>query len=371
MDSTGRGNRPRSVAVVGCGYWGVNYVRLLGEMPGVKTVYAVEKSEARLAEIAGRFPRAKTATSIEAVLDRIDAAIVATPAGTHRAVAGQLIEAGVDVLIEKPMATTSLDAMALSDLAESRGVTLAVGHTFLYHDAVTAMKGYFDESSFGVPYYMYSQRTNLGPIRQDVDALWDLAPHDISIFNFLLGAEPVVVSAIGHRALGTPSFDSGFITMTYPGEVIAHIHVSWADPAKVRQLVAVGSGRRIVFDDLNPNERIRVFEKGVAQSLDTDSFGRHQLDIRDGDIFSPKIGTSEPLRNQVEDFFEAIDGARAPRSDARTGLGVVRVMEAVQRSVARRGAPVLVEGGEVHHREEGIVVDLTIPARVPASAVSR
>ena len=371
MDGMSSEDKPRSVAVVGCGYWGINYLRLLGEMPGVKAVFAVEESEKRLAELADRFPRVELATSIDAVVDRIDAAIVATPAATHRAVAGRLIEAGIDVLVEKPLATSSEDASALRDLAAARGVTLAVGHTFLYNDAVSAMKRYFDEAAFGVPYYLYSQRTNLGPIRQDVDALWDLAPHDISIFNYLLDSDPVVVSAIGHRALGTSRYDSGFITMTYPGEVVAHIHVSWADPAKIRQLVAVGSGRRIVFDDLNPNERIRVFEKGVAQTPDTDSFGQHQLEIRDGDIFSPKVGASEPLRNQVLDFFGAIDGARAPLSDARTGVGVVKVMEAVQRSVARRGTPVLVEGAEVHHGDDGVVVDLTIPSRVRASAASR
>lgn len=364
-------HKAHSVAVVGCGYWGVNYLRLLSEMPGVSAVHAVDENEIRLAELGHRFPRIECATSVDGVIGKVDTAIVATPAVTHRAVASRLIEAGIHVLVEKPLATTSDDAIAMRDLANAHGVTLSVGHTFLYHDAVTTMKRHFDEAAFGVPYYMYSQRTNLGPIRRDVDALWDLAPHDISIFNHLLESEPVVVSAIGHKALGNARYDSGFITMTYPGEVVAHIHVSWADPAKVRQLVAVGSGRRIVFDDLNPNERIRVFEKGVAQTPDTDSFGQHQLEIRDGDIFSPTVGTSEPLRNQVADFFGAVEDGRSPFSDARTGLGVVKVMEAVQRSVARRGSPILVESREVQRLDDDVVVDLTIPARVRASAASR
>lgn len=361
----------RVVAVVGCGYWGGNYVRLLSEMPGVGEVIAIDSDIRRLAEMAGRFPRVTVAESVSEVVGRIDGAVVSTPAATHYAVAKPLIEAGIHVLIEKPITTISEEAYELGLAASEHGVVLAVGHTFLHHDGIKALKHYVDEPAFGTPYYMYSQRTNLGPIRRDVDALWDLAPHDIAIFNRLIGADPVVVSAVGHRALQTQRFDSGFVTMTYPGEVIANIHVSWADPAKVRQVVVVGSGRRVVFDDLNPNERIRVFEKGVAPMLDvTDSFGEHQLQIRDGDILSPRIGTSEPLRNQMLDFFEAMDTGKAPLCGVEDGLGVVKVMEAIERSVALRGTPVLVEGRGVYHRGDDILVDLGLSGVEPVRAVA-
>ena len=188
---------------------------------------------------------------------------------------------------------------------------------------------------------MHSTRTNLGPIRNDVNAIWDLAPHDVSIFDYLLEAQPLWVSAVGSRLLGNSKEDVGFITLAYPGDVIGNIHVSWADPNKVREVVAVGSRRRIVFDDLNNLERVRIFEKGVSPSMvEADSFGEFRFLVRDGDIISPKIEPSEPLKNQCSHFLDCIEKGMRPLTDGQNGLEVVRVMEAVQESLRQRGAPV-------------------------------
>ena len=333
------------IAVVGCGYWGVNYLRVFGEIGDVNTVVACDPDPVRRKSVADRFRSVELSDDLAAVLRRsdIDAVVVATTASTHYELTKACLEAGKHVLVEKPITTRSEDAEALIRLAADRDLTLAVGHTFLYNPGVEKVKTYVSNGDLGTLYYMYSRRTNLGPIRHDVNALWDLAPHDVSIFNHLLDAAPEWVSAVGRTVLRESTEDVGFVSIGYDSGVVAHIHVSWADPSKVREVVVVGSEQRIVFDDTKNSEQVRVFEKGVvSHHSELATFGEFRFSIRDGDIISPRLEISEPLKNQCRDFLESVASGRQPRSNGQTGLAVVQVMEAIDRSMALNGAPVTV-----------------------------
>jgi predicted dehydrogenase len=269
-----------------------------------------------------------------------DAVIISTPASTHYEIARMFLESGRHVLLEKPMALEVDHCERLADMAEHARKVLLVGHTFLYNTGIRKMKEAMQSAGFGRPYYLHATRTNLGPIREDVDAIWDLAPHDVSIFNYLLDQQPQWASAIGSRALGGRNADVAFVTLAYGDGVIGNIHVSWADPNKVREVVAVGSRSRVVFDDLNSLERVRIFEKGVSVGEQApETYGEFRLLVRDGDILSPKVDASEPLKEQFVDFIGAIQENRRPFSDAAIGTQVVRALVAAEASMEVRGAP--------------------------------
>lgn len=331
------------VAVVGYGYWGTNCVRVFSELPQARLLGVCDLDAQRLAMVRQRFPTVETTSHLETLLmdPRVEALVVATPATSHYWVSRAGLEQGKHVLVEKPLATNVQDARTLAALSQKTGRVLMVGHTFLYNPAVWKMKECIESPAFGRAYYLRATRTNLGPIRQDVNVLWDLAPHDVSIFNYLLGAEPEAVWAMGARLLRTCREDVGFIHLRYPGDILGSIHVSWVEPQKVREVVAVGSQQRIVFDDLNPQERIRIFEKGVSPSeTEVNSFGEFHLLVRDGAIISPKVEVSEPLKNQCRHFLECVAQGRRPLTDAENGLQVVRVMAAADASMSRGGVQV-------------------------------
>jgi predicted dehydrogenase len=336
---------PIGVAVVGTGYWGVNYVRVVSELPDARLTAICEPRRDRLDEVGARAPGAALVPDLGDLLKRddVDAVVVATGATTHHAVAARCLAAGKHVLVEKPLATTAADGTELVRLADEQGVVLMVGHTFLFNAAVAQVKRYVDDGTLGQLYYLYARRTNLGPVRHDVNALWDLAPHDVSIFNHLIGATPEWVSATGARLLHNAREDVGFVTLGYPRGVVANVHVSWADPNKVRELVVVGSERRLLFDDVSATEPIRLFEKSVrADVQDAEGVGEYPLTIRDGDILSPRVVASEPLKNQVRHYLECIRTGARPQTPGEAGVAVVAVMEAIMRSVAGRGTPVAV-----------------------------
>jgi predicted dehydrogenase len=271
----------------------------------------------------------------------VDAVVISTPASTHHQLARKALQAGRDVIVEKPLALELEQCEELVELSAKTGRVLMVAHTFLYNPGVRKLREYVGSAEFGRVYYLHATRTNLGPIRQDVSAIWDLAPHDISIFNYLLGKEPIWASAVGAQSLGNSREDVGFITLGYPDNVIGNIHVSWADPNKVRRVVVVGSQQRLVFDDLSDLERVRVYKKGVsATEADVGSFGEFKLLVRDGDILSPKIEYSEPLKNQAQDFVTAIAEGRQPFSDGVTGARVVEALIAIDASIRQRGKTV-------------------------------
>jgi predicted dehydrogenase len=337
--------RPMGIAVIGCGYWGMNYVRIFDELTESRVVAVCEQSPERLKEVARRFPNVYLTTQIDDVILQPDvqAVVVSTEATSHFNVTRRLLLGGKHVLVEKPLTTTSAHAKKLIELADSHSATLMVGHTFIFNAGVRKVKEYVKQDT-GRVYYLYGRRTNLGPIRRDVNALWDLAPHDIAIFNYLLDSTPEWVSAVGGRVLGNSRDDVGFVSLGYPGNILAHVHVSWADPDKAREVVVVKSDRRILFNDLNGTEQVRVFEKGVSPvEQEPLNYGESRFQIRDGDIISPRIEPVEPLKHQCRHFMECVRTGKRPLSNGVDGLNVVRVLEGIHRSIECKGLQVPVE----------------------------
>lgn len=337
---------PVGIAVLGCGYWGVNYVRLLSELSEARVIAICDQRQERLEEIGARFPGIRLTTQLDEILHdgAVDAVVICTEARTHFAVTSRCLAAGKHVLVEKPITTTTDDAEQLIDLAERQRMTLMVGHTFLYNPGVRKVKSYIDDAEIGQIYYLHARRTNLGPIRRDVNALWDLAPHDISIFNYFLDSAPEWVSAVGAKVLRCGQEDVGFMTLGYRNGVIGHIHVSWVEPNKVREVVVVGSKQRIVFNDLDVAERVRVFEKGISTvQPEAENYGEYHFHMRDGDIVSPQVAVGEPLKQQCLHFIECLTHGLRPLTSGHEGRDVVRVMTAIEQSITRDGARVEVQ----------------------------
>lgn len=341
--TTGKAMR---IAVVGCGYWGINHVRVVSEIPETELVAVCDRDANRLRDIQQRYPNAYSftdvATMLDAVGDDIDAAVVATTATQHYQVARVLLEAGKHVLIEKPITTDVDEAFELVRLANKANVKLMVGHIFLFNSGIEKVKFYVTLGELGQIHYLYAHRTNLGPVRADVNALWDLATHDIAIFNYLLDQTPLWVSAVGSKVLHSSHEDVGFIVLGYPNGVLGQIHASWVDPHKVRELVVVGSNQRIAFNDLDPVQKVSVFEKGIGfVPHEPASFGEYELSIRDGDIISPHIKINEPLKSQLKHFVDSVANNRLPLSDGLFGAKVVQVMKAVDQSIEQNGSPIM------------------------------
>jgi len=283
---------PTGVAIIGCGYWGMNYIRVLSELPDAYVAVVCEQRTNRLDDVARSFRDLPLTTDLEEALHRddVDAVVVCTPAVTHRSIAGRALELGKHVLVEKPLAVNVEQTNGLIELSAASDRVLLTGHTFVYNSGVACIKRLVEAGTLGRTYYLYARRTNMGPFRDDVNALWDLAPHDVAIFNHIVGAVPEWVSAVGSRLLGDDREDVGFITLGYSDGVIGHIHVSWADPHKVREFVVVGSDRRMAFNDLDVAERVRVYDRGVKLEEDHGkpaTFGEHHLMVRNGAITSP------------------------------------------------------------------------------------
>jgi predicted dehydrogenase len=333
------------VGVIGFGQWGPNHVRNFRAIDGCDVVRVCDTAPARLV-LARRQFRDLAATTDPAEITRaadIDAVVVATPVQSHVALVQQALESGKDVLCEKPLAATVAECRALCDLAAARRRLLMVGHVFLYNPGVQHLKVELDRGELGRLYYLDATRTNLGPVRRDVGAIHDLASHDVSIFNFLLGATPTEVSATGGFFLQDRIEDLGFLTLTYPRGVICHAHTSWLNPRKVRHLTIVGDHKMAVWDDMNNLEPIRYYDKGVTGDHYS-SFGEFQMILRDGAITIPKVRMFEPLLRQDEEFVDCIRGRRTPAASGEFGLEVVRVIEAAMESVRNRGRAVAVPG---------------------------
>ena len=331
------------IAIVGYGHWGPNYGRVCTELPDVELVGICDPLANRHQAAKLRHPRVAVVSSVEELIQsaKPDAVIVASPAATHRQVATAVIQAGCDVLVEKPLALNLKDCEAINELADKHRRILMTGHTFLFNSAIQWLKEHLQRGMEGQLHYLYSARTNLGPIRSDADSVWDLAPHDIAVFEYLLGMRPQWISAAGATRLNREHADVAFLTFGYGNGVIGNIHVSWLDPKKVRELVLVGSHQRIVFNDLDALEPIRIFHKGVAvDEEDPDDFGSFRLRIRDGDIVSPKIVVSEPLKVQCQHFVNCVRLRQQPLSDGAFGCRVVQILEAARTSLSQNGTPV-------------------------------
>jgi len=345
-----------AIGLVGLGYWGPNLARAIDAAPQADLAAICDTDASLLERAARKHPRARTFSTAEAMLAEADveAVAIATPAATHFGLARAALKAGKNVLVEKPMAGTAAEAEELIALAEAKERVLMPAHVFLYNAAVRKVRQYIESGELGEVYYVYSQRLNLGQVRRDVNALWNFAPHDVSILAYWLGAVPERLTAAGFSYLQPGIEDVVFMTMQYPGGVGANVHISWLDPQKVRLMTVVGSDKMVIYDDTSPDERIRLIDKGVtrrlveraddaAPSLGTyETFAEFQLLLRAGDVLIPKIDFEEPLQLEIGDFVGAIRDRRQPFSSARGGLEVVRVLEAAQRSLDQGGAPVTV-----------------------------
>jgi predicted dehydrogenase len=331
--------RPTGLAVIGSGSWGRNHVRSLATMPGVDLRWVCEKDEAAAEGVRTDHPSVPVTGDLEQVLadDSLRGVVVATPAPTHAAIGRAALEAGKDVLVEKPLAMGPEDAAELVRLADERGQILMVGHLLLHHPAVEALKTLVDSGELGEILYLVCRRLNLGVVRQDENAWWSLAPHDLSIARYLLGAEPVAVSANGGTFLQTEAGieDVVFATVRFAGDRLAHVHVSWLDPHKTRMLTVVGSKKMAVFDDTSGDQKLKIYDKGVEppKSLRYEEGVR----VRTGDIRIPAIRMSEPLRREHEAFVRAIETREPPLGDGHSGLAVVRALEAGSRSLGAGG----------------------------------
>ncbi len=330
-----------SVGVIGCGHWGPNHIRVFSQLPNSKCVACADIDEARLKAIRTQYPSIETTTDYKTILGRkdIDAVCIAAPTKYHYQFAKDALAAGKHVLCEKPLAMTVEECLDLKALAEKAGKYLMVGHVFVFNSGIRWMKAYIDSGELGRIYYAHSERTNLGPFRYDVNAFWDLAPHDVSIFDYLLGSGAVSASARGHKCLGNTLEDLAFATLDYPDGKMVNIHVSWADPRKVRQITIVGEKKMLVWDDLDPLGAVRVYDKYVERTTKYyESYGEFQLLSREGSITIPKINLQEPLKAQGQYFVDCVEKGQPPLvADAEKAASVVRAMVAVQRSMDTMG----------------------------------
>jgi len=335
------------LGLIGLGYWGPNYARIVTELPDCKLVKLCDLSEEALASIAPRIPQASTTLDPDDVVDDpgVDAVIVATPTTTHHALALRALEGGKHVLCEKPLAPTVAECDDLIAAAERSKCLLFVGHTFLFNPAVRRMQQLIADGTVGPLLYAHATRTGLGPIRQDVNVLWDLAPHDVSILMSLFAEEAVAVGARGRAVLREDVEDIVFAHIVFESGAIAGLHVSWLDPYKVRRVTVVGEEHMVVFDDVAVDEKLKVFDKGasyeaVSQSARGTEFGEYRALIRDGDIHIPKVPPDEPLKEQVADFIRCCSTGDLPATDGRAGREVVSVLEAATKSLRTGGTPV-------------------------------
>src|SRR5258706_4201222 len=329
-----------TIAVAGCGHWGPNYIRVFSSLENVSVKYACDLSKPKLERIQTQFPQVTVTQDLNALLrdDAVDAVIIATPSSTHYNVAKSCLEAGKHILVEKPMTLTSADAIALKKLGDEKKRTIFVGHTFLYNPGVRKMKEIIDAGELGAIYYLTATRTHMGLMRDDVNVAWDLAPHDIAIFNYLLGQSPVRIDAFGVCHLKKGREDAAFIHLLYPNSVLGQIHVSWVDSNKERSVKVIGSEARVIFDDINNLERVKIFKKGIRRSPDYNTFGEFQLLLRDGDIISPRIEPMEPLKAMCAEFIDCLRNGTKPLTDGQSGYEVVRVMEQIDRALAAHPA---------------------------------
>jgi predicted dehydrogenase len=332
------------VAVVGSGEWGRNHVRTFAQLRGANLVSVCDLDEGKLASVRAQHPRVRTTASYDDVIRdvTIDAVVLASYASAHFDQARRALEAGKHVLVEKPMTLQTHEAEELVRVAAHVKRTLMVGHLLLYHPAVIRMHDLVVSHDIGELFYLYSQRLNLGRVRKDENALWSFGPHDVAVALYLFGSEPEVVTAKGEAFLQRGIVDVVFVTLHFPQRKLAHIHLSWLDPHKTRRTTLVGSRKMVVFDDMDPTDKIRIYDKGVDIRPQAVSYEDY-LHVRFGDILIPHVGTAEPLRLECQHFVDCIVNGSVPRSDGNHGLQVIRVLAAAQKSLDLDGVPVAVK----------------------------
>jgi len=329
-----------TVGVIGYGYWGPNLVRNFTEAPGGRVGFVTDTRAERLSHVTSRYPAVKVSTDYRDLLadPSVDAVAVATPVSTHFDLAMAALRAGKHVLVEKPMTANSEQSLVLIDEADRRGLVLMVDHTFVYTNAVAKIRELTQGGDLGEIYYYDSVRINLGLFQHDVNVLWDLAVHDLSIMDYVLGQTPVSVSATGLAHVAGQPENIAYMTMFFDGRLIAHVHVNWLAPVKVRRTLLGGSRRMIVFDDLEASEKIKVYDRGISVNPSPENVYQMLVGYRAGDMWAPQLDLAEALQTEARHFIECIDKGKTPTTDGHAGLRVVRLLEAATRSMAHQGA---------------------------------
>jgi predicted dehydrogenase len=327
------------VSVVGCGYWGQNLLRNFCELEEAEVLIACDVDPRSLARSHQRYPTLEVTQNYQDVLadPRVEAVVLATPVSTHYPFAHQALQAGKHVLVEKPLAQSARQVQDLIQLADRTGKTLMVDHTFLYTGAVRRMKTLVDSGEIGDLLYFDSVRISLGLVQSDVNVLWDLGPHDLSIMDHLCNREPISISATGVKHLETLYQNIAYVTVQFEGNLIAHFHLNWLAPVKVRRTLVGGSKKMIVYDDMENSEKVRVYDKGIMQNHDPKRRAKMLTGYRNGDMLAPNLESTEALRLMAREFVTSIAEKRAPLSDGHAGLRVVRLLEAAQESIEQNG----------------------------------
>ena len=364
MATNENGKSQLRVGVVGCGYWGSKHVRVLSSMPGIE-VSVIDRDKNRRDSMMANYPVAHAAEELSDIVGDLDAVVIATSPTTHYSLAHTALSAGLHTLVEKPLTTNVEDGERLVELADEKDLRLMVGHTFEYNAAVWSLKDIIGQEAFGRVRYINSARLNLGLYQPDVDVLWDLAPHDISIINHVLDSSPTSVLAWGLELMGDKA-DVAYLSMRYEElDVSAKIHVSWLDPMKVRRTTVVGENEMAVYDDM-AEERIRIYDKGIKPiDFSSADVGGYPLSYRNGDIVSPFIDFKEPLQLELTNFVDCIWTGETPKTSGRNGLDVVKVLCAAEKS--------LETGGWVDVESDTAILDLrdrTLPETATSSPVA-
>jgi predicted dehydrogenase len=338
-------NDPVRVGLVGYGYWGPNLGRNIDAAVDVEWIAAADGSESRREQIKIRYPTVRVYANLEEMANHeaLSAVIIATPARTHAPLVSTALHAGLDVFVEKPLALTVDDALDVCTLADNLDRVLMVGHTFEYNPAVLELKRLIESGHLGSLLYMHSQRINLGRFQNDINAMWSIAPHDVSISNFLIDSEPEWVCARGACLLTDHIEDVVFASIGYGDSIISHVHASWLDPSKIRRTTVVGKDRMAVFDDIDSEARLKIYDKKAESTQATPGgYGEYQFRVRSGDIWIPQIPLSEPVALELHHFIQCVRDRSRPRTDGWNGARVVAVLEAAQASLASGGREVAV-----------------------------
>ncbi len=338
-----------TVAVIGVGGWGKNLARNYHEIPDCRLKYICDLDPEKLARLSQQLPGTNATSDLEAVLDdyEVQAVVIATPGPTHYALCKRALERGKDVYVEKPFVLQVEHAEDLIEIAHRQRRVLMVGHLLEYHPVINQLRELIQNNELGDIYYIYTQRLNLGTVRRDENALWNFAPHDISAILYLLNREPTDVCARGQSYLQRGVEDVVFMTLNFADKSMAHVHVSWLDPHKVRKLIIVGSRKMAVFDDVEGTEKLRIYDKGAAQNADYNSFAEY-VSLRFGDVLIPYVKVAEPLRLECQHFLECVRTRQQPRSDGHDGCRVTKVLDAAQRSLRMNGLPVSLAQPNLH-----------------------
>jgi predicted dehydrogenase len=332
------------IGVIGYGYWGPNLVRNFNQTEGATVVAVCDQSRDRLATVNKLYPAIRTYEDVEEMLldADVEAVAIATPVSTHFPLARLALDAGRHVFVEKPFTATSAQGEELIALADERGLTLMVDHTFIYTSAVRKMRDLIDDGQLGNLYYYDSVRVNLGLFQSDVSVLWDLAVHDLSIMDFLLNKDPLSVSATGVSHVADQPVNMAYLTCMFPDNLIAHFHVNWLAPVKIRQTLLCGSEKMVVFDDLDASEKVKVYDKGVTFHDEPGETYERRVGYRAGDMWAPRLDIVEALAVEAQHFVDCIATGETPLSDGRAGLRIVKILEAAHDSMASNGTPVAI-----------------------------